>query len=77
MLGHSLGSQPGAIEFVVCVESIRHGFVPPTLNCEQPDPNIGLDYVPIVGREHPVQTALSNSFAFGGNNACILVGKSI
>jgi 3-oxoacyl-[acyl-carrier-protein] synthase II len=75
MLGHSLGAS-GAIEFVVCVESLRHGFVPPTINCEQPDPNVGLDYVPIVGREHPVQKALSNSFAFGGNNACVLVGKS-
>ncbi len=75
MLGHSLGAS-GAIEFVVCVESLCHGFVPPTVNCEQPDPEVGLDYVPIAGREHPVQIALSNSFAFGGNNACVLVGKS-
>jgi 3-oxoacyl-[acyl-carrier-protein] synthase II len=74
MLGHSLGAS-GAIEFVICVESLRHGFVPSTINCDDPDPNVGLDYVPNVGRQHPVRIAMSNSFAFGGNNACILIGK--
>jgi 3-oxoacyl-(acyl-carrier-protein) synthase len=74
MLGHALGAS-GALEFVICVEALRHGFVPPTINCEDPDPNVGLDYVPIVGREHPAQIAMSNSFAFGGNNACLLVGR--
>ena len=73
MLGHSLGAS-GALEFVICVEVLHRSFVPPTINCEEPDPNVGLDYVPLVGREHPVRTAMSNSFAFGGNNACILIG---
>jgi 3-oxoacyl-[acyl-carrier-protein] synthase II len=73
MLGHSLGAS-GAIEFVICNEALRHGFVPPTINCDQPDPAIGLDYVPQTGREHPMRIAMSNSFAFGGNNACLLMG---
>jgi 3-oxoacyl-[acyl-carrier-protein] synthase II len=75
MLGHSLGAS-GAIEFVVCVQAMRHGFVPPTINCEEADPKVGLDYVPLAGREHPVHIAMSNSFAFGGNNACILLGRA-
>ena len=74
MLGHSLGAS-GAIEFVICVEALRQGFVPPTINCDEPDPNVGLDYVPLVGRKHPMRIAMSNSFAFGGNNACLLLGR--
>jgi len=74
MLGHSLGAS-GALEFAICVESLRQEFVPPTINCEHPDPNVGFDYVPLVGRQHSARIAMSNSFAFGGNNACILVGK--
>jgi 3-oxoacyl-[acyl-carrier-protein] synthase II len=73
MLGHSLGAS-GAIEFVICVEALRHGFIPPTINCEEPNPSVGLDYVPIVGRKHPARVAMSNSFAFGGSNACIILG---
>jgi 3-oxoacyl-[acyl-carrier-protein] synthase II len=74
MLGHALGAS-GAMEFVICVEALRLGFVPPTINCDEPDPNVGLDYVPLVGRKHPLRIAMSNSFAFGGNNACLLLGK--
>jgi 3-oxoacyl-[acyl-carrier-protein] synthase II len=55
--------------------ALQNQFVPPTLNCDEPDPDVGLDYVPNVGWPHPVRIAMSNSFAFGGNNACILVGK--
>ncbi len=73
MLGHSLGAS-GALEFVICVMALQNQFVPPTLNCDEPDPDVGLDYVPNVGRPHPVRIAMSNSFAFGGNNACILIG---
>ena len=75
MLGHSLGAS-GAIELVICVEALRHGFGPPTTNCEEPDPKVGLDYVPLVGRRHPVRIAMSNSFAFGGNNSCLLLGSA-
>jgi 3-oxoacyl-(acyl-carrier-protein) synthase len=74
MLGHALGAS-GALEFVICVEALRHGFVPPTINCDDPDPSVGLDYVPHKGRPHPVRAAMSNSFAFGGNNACVLLGR--
>ena len=73
MLGHALGAS-GAIEFVICIAAMHNQFVPPTINCDEPDPNIGIDYVPHVGRPHPVRVAMSNSFAFGGNNACLLVG---
>jgi 3-oxoacyl-[acyl-carrier-protein] synthase II len=74
MLGHALGAS-GALEIVICIAALQHQFVPPTINCDEPDPNVGLDYVPHVGRSHPVRVTLSNSFAFGGNNACILIGK--
>jgi 3-oxoacyl-[acyl-carrier-protein] synthase II len=73
MLGHSLGAS-GALEFVICAMALQNQFVPPTLNCDEPDPEVGLDYVPHDGRPHPVRVAMSNSFAFGGNNACILIG---
>jgi beta-ketoacyl-acyl-carrier-protein synthase II len=75
MLGHALGAS-GALEFAICVEALREGFVPPTANCDEPDPDVGLDYVPHRGRPHPIRIAMSNSFAFGGNNACVLVGGS-
>lgn len=76
MLGHSLGAC-GAIELVVAVEAMRNSFVPPTINCDDPDPLVGLDYVPIVGRSQPIHYAMSNSFAFGGNNVALLVGKTL
>ena len=76
MLGHSLGAS-GAIELVVCVEAVRHGFVPPTINCDEPDPDLGLDYVQHVGRSQSIRFAMSNSFAFGGNNVTLLVGQQI
>jgi len=72
MLGHSLGAS-GAIEFVVCIEAMRRGFIPPTINCDQPDPNLGFDFVPHVGRTQQVHFAMSNSFAFGGNNVALLL----
>ena len=74
MLGHSLGAC-GAIEFVICIEALRHEFVPPTINCDEPDPAIGLNYVPHVGHPHPLRFAMSNSFGFGGNNVTLLVER--
>ena len=74
MLGHSLGAA-GAIEFAVCIQAMRDQFVPPTINCDEPDPEVGLDYVPHVGRFHSMKFAMSNSFAFGGNNASLLLEK--
>jgi len=74
MLGHSLGAS-GAVELAICVNALRDQFVPPTINCDDPDPDVGLDYVPHEGRRHEINLAMSNSFAFGGNNACLLVGR--
>jgi 3-oxoacyl-[acyl-carrier-protein] synthase II len=71
-LGHPLGAS-GAMEFAICIQTLRDQFVPPTMNCDDPDPSVGLDYVPNEGRPHRVRYAMSNSFAFGGNNASLLV----
>jgi 3-oxoacyl-[acyl-carrier-protein] synthase II len=72
MLGHSLGAC-GAIELITCIEAMRHEFLPPTINCDEPDPQIGLDYVPNAGRRQAIRFAMSNSFGFGGNNVALLL----
>ena len=69
MIGHALGGA-GALEAVACVKSIQQGRVHPTINYETPDPECDLDYVPNAPRDIPVAAALSNSFGFGGQNAC-------
>ena len=75
-IGHLLGAA-GAIEAIVCLESIRRGVLPPTLNYQEPDPDCDLDYVPEGPREAPgLEMALSNSFGFGGQNACLAVAKA-
>ena len=71
MIGHALGGA-GAVEAVACVETIRSGVIHPTINYEEPDPACDLDYVPNVAREQEVETVLSNSFGFGGQNACLV-----
>ena len=71
MIGHALGGA-GAVEAVACVETIRNGVIHPTINYEEPDPDCDLDYVPNVAREQEVETVLSNSFGFGGQNACLV-----
>lgn len=70
--GHALGAS-SALEFVIGVESLRRQFVPPTINCDEPEPATGLDFVPHLGREHRLRYLLSNAFAFGGSNACVLL----
>ena len=74
MTGHCVGGA-GAIEAVVCALSLRDGKVHPTINYETPDPECDLDYVPNQAREVSINTALSNSFGFGGQNACVVIGK--
>ena len=71
MIGHALGGA-GALEAVACVETIRNGQIHPTINYEVPDPECDLDYVPNVARSQEVETVLSNSFGFGGQNACLV-----
>jgi 3-oxoacyl-[acyl-carrier-protein] synthase II len=74
MTGHLLGAS-GGVEFGIVVQALREGIVPPTINLDEPEPENDLDYVPHVAREVPVKLALSNSFGFGGTNACLVVGR--
>ncbi len=74
MTGHLLGAA-GGVEAVICVLSICNSIVPPTINLDNPDPECDLDYVPHRAREMEVRYALSNSFGFGGTNACLLFKK--
>ncbi len=75
MLGHCLCSA-GAIEAVATVLTIERGVVPPTIRYETPDPECDLDVVPNVAREARVRTALSSSFAFGGNSTVVAFGAA-
>ena len=72
MTGHMLGAA-GVVEAVVCVQAIREGVIPPTINYENPDPECDLDYVPNTARKTAVRTAMSNSFGFGGHNATVIL----
>jgi 3-oxoacyl-[acyl-carrier-protein] synthase II len=72
---HALGAS-GAMEAAIASLSVSEGFLPATANLDHPDPECDLDYVPRVGRSVPVRTVISNSFGFGGTNAC-LVFKSL
>ncbi len=74
MIGHSIGAA-GGIEAVVCALSIKHQFIPPTINLTQADPQCDLDYVPNQGRQAQLNTVLSNSFGFGNCNACLVFKK--
>jgi 3-oxoacyl-[acyl-carrier-protein] synthase II len=72
MTGHLLGAA-GGLEAGITALAIRHGVIPPTINYVTPDPDCDLDYTPNVARQRPVAVALSNSFGFGGTNACLLM----
>lgn len=74
MIGHTMGAA-SAIEACACVQAIQEGAVPPTIHHEEPDPECAIDVVPNVARELPVEVALNNAWAFGGNNCCVLFGK--
>jgi 3-oxoacyl-[acyl-carrier-protein] synthase II len=72
--GHMIGAG-GVTELIACIQAIREGQVPPTLNYRTPDPDCDLDYVPGRPRFADVRVAMSNAFGFGGQNACLLVGR--
>jgi 3-oxoacyl-[acyl-carrier-protein] synthase II len=72
--GHLIGAG-GVTELIACVQAIRDGMVPPTLNHRTADPACGLDVVPNHARRVRVDIAMSNSFGFGGQNASVLVGR--
>ena len=71
MIGHALGGA-GALEAVACIKTIRDGIIHPTINYETADPDCDLDYVPNKARKAQINTVLSNSFGFGGQNACVV-----
>ncbi|MHB1102173.1 MAG: beta-ketoacyl-ACP synthase II [Devosia sp.] len=70
--GHLMGAA-GAIEAVYSIEAIRHGMLPPTLNLEEPNVGEAFDLVPKVAKRKPLRHVLSNSFGFGGVNACLVL----
>lgn len=74
MIGHTL-SAAGAIEAVFSIMTMREGVLPPTINYDHPDPAIDLDVVPNVARKAAVSAVLSNSFGFGGQNACLVMTR--
>ena len=71
MIGHVLGAA-GALEAIASLKTIQEGVIHPTINYETPDPVCDLDYVPNTARRQRVKTVLSNSFGFGGQNACLI-----
>jgi 3-oxoacyl-[acyl-carrier-protein] synthase II len=74
MLGHTMGAA-SAIEGITCCLAIKEGIIPPTINYETPDPECDIDCTPNTSRKKEVKIALNNSYAFGGNNACLVLRK--
>jgi 3-oxoacyl-[acyl-carrier-protein] synthase II len=75
MLGHLIAAA-GAVELITCVLAMQRGMLPPTINLREPDPDLDLDYVPNQPRPVPhIDTCLSNSFGFGGQNDTLIVRK--
>lgn len=74
MLGHTMGAA-SALEAAVCALAVFDNRVPPTINLNEPDPDCDLDYVPNYARELPVKVAMNNAYAFGGNNASLILRK--
>ena len=74
MIGHALGAA-GALEAIASVMTVVDGVIHPTVNYDTPDPECDLDYVPNEARCRTVDTVLSNSFGFGGQNACLVIRR--
>jgi 3-oxoacyl-[acyl-carrier-protein] synthase II len=74
MTGHLLGAA-GGLETGICALAVYNGVLPPTINYENPDPECDLDYVPNTARQKRVEYVLSNSFGFGGTNACLILKR--
>ncbi len=76
MLGHAMGAA-SALEAIACALVVRDDIIPPTINYETPDPDCSIDCVPNIARKVAVRIAMNNSYAFGGNNACLIVKKYV
>ena len=74
MTGHMMGAT-GALEAIFCVQAVREGCLPPTINYQTPDPRCDLDYIPNQSREKKISVAISNAFGFGGHNAVLVIRK--
>lgn len=74
MLGHTMGAA-SALEAIACSLSVNNDIIPPTINFETPDPECNIDCVPNQARKHTINIALNNSYAFGGNNASLVLSK--
>lgn len=74
MLGHTMGAA-SALEAITCALVIKNDIIPPTINFETPDPECDIDCVPNQARKHKVNIAMNNSYAFGGNNASLVLKK--
>jgi 3-oxoacyl-(acyl-carrier-protein) synthase len=72
MVGHCLGAA-GAVEALASILALRGGYVPPTVNLVEPDPECDLDHVPGTSRAATLRTVLSNSYGFGGNNTSLVL----
>jgi 3-oxoacyl-[acyl-carrier-protein] synthase II len=75
MTGHLLGAA-GAIEAIFSILAMRDQIVPPTINLDNPDVETKIDLVPNKARRRKVDVAVSNSFGFGGTNACVVFTKA-
>jgi 3-oxoacyl-[acyl-carrier-protein] synthase II len=76
MIGHTMGAA-SALEAIACALSTTYDMIPPTINFETPDPECDIDCVPNQARKHVVHIALNNSYAFGGNNASLVLRKFV
>jgi 3-oxoacyl-(acyl-carrier-protein) synthase len=75
MLGHCL-TAAGLVEMVALLVQMADGYLHPTINLDEPEPAFGLDFVPHLARRYDIEIAISNSFGFGGLNACVVVGRA-
>ncbi|MYU19433.1 beta-ketoacyl-[acyl-carrier-protein] synthase family protein, partial [Streptomyces sp. SID8361] len=75
MIGHSMGAA-GALASIACALALTEGFIPPTINHDETDPECGLDCVPNQAVAADLKVVQNNGLAFGGNNAVVIFGKS-
>lgn len=74
MHGHCLGAS-GGVESIACIGAIRHGVVPPTINCDRPDDGFDLDFVAHKPRDHRCRCVMNNTFGFGGHNVTLILAR--